>query len=123
MQVRREERYPFAAALAVALVLFPVTLVPAMLIVLIAARAVVGESGCGVAMPRNEFLAGAIRFFVYGAPLMIAYAAARFGFSLVRWRRVVSPDYCQCGYDLTGNVSGVCSECGTPVPGPATVQK
>lgn len=23
----------------------------------------------------------------------------------------------QCGYDLTGNVTGVCSECGTPVGG------
>lgn len=22
-----------------------------------------------------------------------------------------------CGYDLTGNVSGVCPECGTPIPG------
>jgi len=25
------------------------------------------------------------------------------------------PDHCQkCGYDLTGNVSGICPECGTP---------
>jgi hypothetical protein len=23
--------------------------------------------------------------------------------------------WCRCGYDLTGNVSGVCPECGTPV--------
>lgn len=27
--------------------------------------------------------------------------------------------FCQsCGYNLTGNVSGICSECGTPIPGP-----
>jgi len=26
------------------------------------------------------------------------------------------PGHCQtCGYNLTGNVSGVCSECGTPI--------
>ena len=23
--------------------------------------------------------------------------------------------YCRCGYDLTGNVSGICPECGSPV--------
>jgi len=23
---------------------------------------------------------------------------------------------CRCGYDLTGNISGVCPECGKPVP-------
>ena len=31
--------------------------------------------------------------------------------------RHFAPGHCQqCGYDLTGNVSGVCPECGTPVP-------
>ena len=34
------------------------------------------------------------------------------------WRR---PGCClRCGYDLTGNTSGVCSECGLPKPPPAT---
>ena len=38
------------------------------------------------------------------------------GFLWWRDRRRVPPDHCQkCGYDLTGNVSGVCPECGTPV--------
>ena len=33
-----------------------------------------------------------------------------------RDRRRVSPDHCQkCGYDLTGNVSGVCPECGSTI--------
>jgi len=32
-----------------------------------------------------------------------------------RWR--VRPSCCpRCGYDLTGNTSGVCSECGAPPP-------
>lgn len=33
--------------------------------------------------------------------------------------RILSPDHCHsCGYDLFGNVSGICPECGTPVPTP-----
>jgi hypothetical protein len=32
-----------------------------------------------------------------------------------RDRRRIPPDHCQkCGYNLTGNVSGICPECGTP---------
>lgn len=32
-------------------------------------------------------------------------------------RRRIPPGHCQrCGYDLTGNVTGVCSECGMPLP-------
>jgi hypothetical protein len=36
-------------------------------------------------------------------------------------RRRTPPGHCQnCGYNLTGNVTGRCSECGTPTPsGPA----
>ena len=35
-----------------------------------------------------------------------------------RDRRRIPPGHCQkCGYDLTGNLSGVCSECGEPVAG------
>lgn len=31
----------------------------------------------------------------------------------------IPPGHCKtCGYDLTGNVSGKCSECGAPVPAP-----
>ncbi len=33
-----------------------------------------------------------------------------------RWSRMPSGHFCRsCGYDLTGNVSGVCPECGTPI--------
>jgi len=33
-----------------------------------------------------------------------------------RDRRRLSPDHCQhCGYNLTGNVSGTCPECGTTI--------
>ncbi|MCO6438475.1 MAG: hypothetical protein J5J06_15400 [Phycisphaerae bacterium] len=32
-------------------------------------------------------------------------------------RRRIPPGHCRkCRYDLTGNTSGVCPECGTPIP-------
>ena len=37
---------------------------------------------------------------------------------LRRWRRGKRGSCLKCGYDLTGNVSGVCSECGTKVDVP-----
>ena len=36
--------------------------------------------------------------------------------TLLVWRfgpKPVKPGHCRCGYDLTGNTSGVCPECGT----------
>ena len=34
---------------------------------------------------------------------------------LRRWRRRKRGECVNCGYNLTGNVTGVCSECGTVV--------
>ena len=53
---------------------------------------------------------------VPGASVVLFWAWRR-----ERKRRYRRPDQCAaCGYDLTGNVSGVCPECGTPVqPAPA----
>ena len=43
--------------------------------------------------------------------LPVATAAA-----LLRLRKVNHPGHCKtCDYDLTGNVTGICSECGTPI--------
>jgi len=39
------------------------------------------------------------------------------GANLDEVERVLNPMLCRdCGYDLTGNVSGVCPECGQPIP-------
>lgn len=39
------------------------------------------------------------------------------GYRFWRDRRRVLPHHCRaCGYDLTGNLSRICSECGTPIP-------
>ena len=39
---------------------------------------------------------------------------------LRRWRRRRRGSCTECAYDLTGNESGVCPECATPVPEPRT---
>lgn len=57
------------------------------------------------------------------ASVAAAYLCARWMYSRMGWRRVRMPDHrprCErCGYDLTGNVSGQCSECGMAIPMPA----
>ena len=48
--------------------------------------------------------------------LVLLSAALPTAFLWYRDRRRIPPGHCQrCGYNLTGNVSGVCSECGTKV--------
>jgi hypothetical protein len=53
-------------------------------------------------------------------PLIMAVSAVVpffYGIKTVRSRRWLARGCCPtCGYNLTGNVSGACPECGTPVP-------
>jgi hypothetical protein len=55
---------------------------------------------------------------VLGLAALFALPAFTVGARLTAARsRRQSPGYCpSCDYDLTGNTSGVCPECGTPVP-------
>ena len=71
-----------------------------------------GDVGSGVPHPFHE-----LRFPYWVAvavlaalPLYGAYCLVRFG------RGRLSGGCVRCGYSLTGNTSGVCPECGTPVP-------
>ena len=50
-------------------------------------------------------------FLAVAAPTLLVW---RFG------RKPVKPGHCECGYDLRGNVSGTCPECGRETTGPAT---
>jgi hypothetical protein len=52
-------------------------------------------------------------------PFMLAAApTAVLWYRSWRDRHRIPVGHCRnCGYDLTGNVSGVCPECGTPVKG------
>ncbi len=50
-------------------------------------------------------------------PLYAVFAAVAIPTNL-DWRfgpKPVKPGHCRCGYDLTGNTSGVCPECGVEV--------
>ncbi len=55
------------------------------------------------------------RFWLYvplWVPLVVAAVLTLLAW---RWKRRTPPGTCRsCGYDLTGNVSGRCPECGTP---------
>ncbi len=65
-----------------------------------------------------------VGFFIYQLGIMGLMIFAAWG--LVIWARTKTvrarPDLClKCGYNLTGNESGVCPECATPVPKQETV--
>ncbi len=55
-------------------------------------------------------------------PLWLIALVVAVSWGIIRWRhRPIPPGHCtSCGYDLTGNISGVCSECGMAEPPPAT---
>lgn len=51
----------------------------------------------------------------FGFSLVVLFAPA--ALLLIRHYRATPPGHCQsCGYDLTGNESGICPECGRPTP-------
>ncbi|MFQ5500972.1 MAG: hypothetical protein ACE5EQ_01580 [Phycisphaerae bacterium] len=55
-------------------------------------------------------------FIVTMTPVLVVYFVSE-GLKYRRSNRYNDFVHCPtCGYNLTGNVSGICSECGTPVP-------
>ncbi|HNO78694.1 MAG TPA: hypothetical protein PKN33_11595 [Phycisphaerae bacterium] len=57
--------------------------------------------------------------FIVNIPIaaFVAYLVGKRIYLVCRWKKVVPDGHnChQCRYDLTGNESGVCPECGTPI--------
>lgn len=48
-------------------------------------------------------------------PGIAAYCVSRIIFRIMRWKNA-RPNHCNtCDYNLTGNVSGICPECGEPI--------
>jgi hypothetical protein len=65
---------------------------------------------------------GAMRSAEFVLDAFTCYLLARSAFFLLRRRRIPGDEpFCaNCGYNLTGNVSGVCPECGENVCPPTT---
>ena len=63
-------------------------------------------------------------FSTYGVLVVVVLPILCVGITTVllwlidyRLSRSIPPLHCQdCGYNLTGNTSGICPECGTPIP-------
>ena len=113
----REERFSVGVSLAVAIAAFPVVCTVALFLVTWIFVAVANMlDGMGVdTMSTPEVILANI---VWGVPLLLAYVASRVLYTHMRWQTVhdTKGRYCdRCGYDLTGNVSGRCPECGAGV--------
>lgn len=74
------------------------------------------SGGCPVDDFFDTFLGNKLTDAFLIAVLMFIVASGIFAFVSYYWPSRIPPGQCQtCGYNLTGNVSGVCSECGTKI--------
>ena len=63
---------------------------------------------------------------IVSVPLWMPLAVVAIPTAFLFWResRCIPPGHCQrCGYDLTGNVSGKCPECGKPISNAKTAKR
>lgn len=79
-----------------------------------------GDGFAGRPLARIIFLSvGFVFYYVAGLALLSGFVFVR-----MRYWPVYPPGHCkQCGYNLTGNVSGNCSECGTPLVSETTIEE
>ncbi len=115
----KRKRFSVVTSLLAASVVFP----PACCVAAVTVRALLiavadglHAAGIQIAAPADTILIG----MMIGLPLLTAYLAARVTYKLMRWETIDDPEgrFCEhCGYDLTGNGSGRCPECGTAVQG------
>ena len=72
--------------------------------------------GVGVVLPHWNSWRFELWAPAFNIPLYAVFAAVAVPTLLVWrfWPKPVKPGHCRCGYDLTGNESGTCPECGQP---------
>jgi hypothetical protein len=78
------------------------------------------SSALGLRAPTSQQRPG---MQVYSLPYWIPFLVVAVPTGYLFWcdRRRQPPGHCRvCGYNLTGNVSGVCPECGVPIGGKST---
>jgi len=57
-----------------------------------------------------------LRFPIWQVAIVALSLYCAWVYRLMRHRRLIPPSHCrECGYDLTGNLSGVCPECGVRI--------
>lgn len=64
----------------------------------------------------SPILSAIVAYFIPTIVVTATAAGALLGIRVALRKPVPPPGFCRCGYDLTGNLSGVCPECGTAVP-------
>jgi len=83
----------------------------------VAPTAYLGRSarGCGFALTILVGKGAAVHLLVLAFAFGIYPSIAFVRGPLRRWRRRCRGECERCGYNLTGNTTGVCPECGTPI--------
>ncbi|HNO78368.1 MAG TPA: hypothetical protein PKN33_09945 [Phycisphaerae bacterium] len=109
----RESQFPAALAFIAAVLPFPI--VWAVCVVLGRALVIGFLDGVMKYLHGLPWFDEVLMCAAIGLPVIPAYWVSRATYMNVRWSKVeYDGSSCrQCGYDLTGNVSGVCPECGT----------
>lgn len=109
----RVKRASVVTSLAVAVLVFPFAFI-AVGGLLLGIGALVLPVMLNTGIQGNGSLADIIICVAGGLPLLVAGLVSWWMYVTMRWEDAeVGGRYCvQCGYDLTGNVSGRCPECG-----------
>ncbi len=114
-QLIRTIRWPVVAALMGAFGIFAMCLLPILMLFWWILFMTVEINTPMEGKPRPVL--DAIIFCAFAAFMVGDFMVAWYGYKGLRWKYVFreSKKCLGCQYDLTGNVSGVCPECGTPI--------